>query len=124
MFGCVIFVFLFWGKIFHEGKFLVMDGVDSRDRGLGVRCGVQGNLPSTKSMWSLSLYEDVWPTYGLCRLTRFSVELLLRNIDQHCVWLSLDEISFSLLFIVSSWITSLYLKQTLHCLMSWQYFCD
>lgn len=43
----------------------------------------------------------VYPLVGHTGHLGFSLELLLKNTDQHCVWPSLDEDFLSLLFAIS-----------------------
>lgn len=59
----VLFLFCFFGEIFHEGRLLLVIVLILRARasGWGGACGVTlGLLPSTKRIWSLSIWDDVW----------------------------------------------------------------
>lgn len=91
-----------------------MGGGDSRGQGLRVGSGLQGTLSdflSTKSMWSLSIWEGALPSRWSHRPTRFFMEmLLLRNTAGGCVWLSLNEALLSWLF--SLWLDYTSLPQT------------
>lgn len=68
-----------------------MDGIDSKGQGLGWGVAFKvtlGDLLSTKSMWGL--WKDGLPSLSH-RPTGFLIDLLLRNTDWCCVWLSLNK---------------------------------
>lgn len=59
-----------------------MHSVDSEGGALGWEGGCTvtlGVLPSTKSMWSLSIGDDVWAAWWSHRAILFSVDVLLRT---------------------------------------------